>query len=54
MCRKIKIQNAWYYKRVGFITGEIQISKAKKQFKLLRNKKIRHNVFNFSSGGSVT
>ena len=53
-CRKIKIRNAWGYKRIGLWTVGIQISKVKNQFKLLCTKKIRHNVFNLSSGGSVT
>ena len=52
--RKIKIRNAWGYKRIGLWTVGIQISKVKNQFKLLCTKKIRHNVFNLSSGGSVT
>ena len=32
----------------------IHISKVKNQFKLLYNKKIKHNVFSLRSGGSVT
>ena len=53
-CRKIKIRNAWGYKRIGLWTVGIQISKVKNQLELLCTKKIRHNVFNLSSGGSVT
>ena len=53
-CRKIKIWNAWGYKRIGLWTVGIQISKVKNQLELLCTKKIRHNVFNLSSGGSVT
>ena len=52
--RKIKIRNAWGYKRTGLWTVEIQISKVKNQFKKLCTKKNRHNVFILSSGGSVT
>ena len=37
--RKIKIRNAWGYKRIGLWTVGIQISKVKNQFKLLCTKK---------------
>ena len=38
-CRKIKIGNAWGYKRIGLLTVGIQISKVKNQFELLCTKK---------------
>ena len=56
-CRRTKTRNAWAYKRVGLWTGKTQISKVKsrkKKLKLLCTKKVRHNVFNLSTGGSVT
>ena len=52
-CKKIKLWKAWNYKRVGLWTVKIQISKVKKQFKLLFPKNVRQNVFNLSSSRSV-
>ena len=46
------MRNAWAYKRVGLSIEEMQIRKVKKHFKLFGTKKVRHNVFNLSSGGS--
>ena len=53
-CRKIKIRNSSGYKRIGLWIAEIQISKVKNQPEFPCIKKIRHNVFSLSSGGSVT